>query len=243
MNFFALLNATTGLALIAPFAWFLVATPALAQSSCSSDGQPPPKAILERFINADCADCWRDPGTRKSKKGELAVDWIVSGNKGDEAPLGAAATRDALQRLQALRQAPPATTINFRAPAWLKTRPQNGADASLRVARGIALGGYLGASIELKLPGKWYAGRPILQYPLTAWLLLTEEIAPGVEGSPVARLLVRNSLVATWKTGQRHFESRPMSLPEGSNPDRLRVVGWVQDADGNVIARAASVCN
>jgi hypothetical protein len=173
----------------------------------------------------------------------LAVDWIVPGNQGDEAPLGAVATRDALQRLQALQQAPPATTFNFRAPALLKTRPRNSANARLRVARGIALGGYLGASIELKLPGKWLAKQPPVQFPLSAWLLLAEEIAPGVEGSPVARLLVRNSLVATWKTGQRHFESRPMSLPEGSNPDRLRVVGWVQDAHGNVIARAVSVCS
>ena len=31
-----------------------------AQSSCSSDGQPRPVALLERFINADCVSCWSD---------------------------------------------------------------------------------------------------------------------------------------------------------------------------------------
>ena len=131
MIFFGPFNAPKGIALFAPFAWFLLAAPALAQSSCSSDGQRPPEAILERFINADCADCWRAPGTRKPKKGELAVDWIVPGNQGDEAPLGAVATRDALQRLRTLQQAPPATTFNFRAPALGKTHPANGTEARL----------------------------------------------------------------------------------------------------------------
>ena len=37
----------------------LVLVPAAhAQSSCASDGQPRPVALLERFINADCAACW-----------------------------------------------------------------------------------------------------------------------------------------------------------------------------------------
>jgi hypothetical protein len=31
---------------------------AMAQSACSSDGQAAPTGLMERFISADCADCW-----------------------------------------------------------------------------------------------------------------------------------------------------------------------------------------
>ena len=110
------------------------------------------------------------------------------------------------------------------------------------MAHGVALGGYLGASIELTATGKGTHSSRAIQYPLSAWLVLAEDIPAGVEGSPVSRLLVRNALVTSWPTGQRTIESRPMSLPDGSNPDRLRVVGWVEDRWGRVIARAVSLC-
>jgi hypothetical protein len=90
----------------------LAPVPALAQSSCASDGQPRPVALLERFINADCASCWSDPQAPAAQRGEVALDWIVPGSRGDDAPLSAVATRDSLKRLLALgRDAPPQTTI------------------------------------------------------------------------------------------------------------------------------------
>jgi hypothetical protein len=33
-----------------------------------------------------------------------------------------------------------------------------------------------------------------------------------------------------------------MSIPEGAKPERLRVVGWVEDARGRVVAAAQSRC-
>jgi hypothetical protein len=33
-----------------------------------------------------------------------------------------------------------------------------------------------------------------------------------------------------------------MSLPPGANPQRLQVVGWVQDAQGRIVAAARSNC-
>ena len=33
-----------------------------------------------------------------------------------------------------------------------------------------------------------------------------------------------------------------MYFPEGAQPERLRTVGWVQDAQGRVVAAAQSVC-
>src|SRR3954470_19103563 len=75
---------------------------AYAQSLCSSDGQPQPLALLERFINADCEACWSDPATPKAGPRELALDWVLPGAKGDDAPLSSVARRDALLRLEAL---------------------------------------------------------------------------------------------------------------------------------------------
>lgn len=220
-----------------------IAAPALAQSSCSSDGQRPPITLIERFISADCDSCWADSKTQSAKPRELALDWIVPSAKGDDAPLSTAASRDAPERLQTLRASAPPKSLNIR--HQLSASPWR-----LRVARGVALGGYMGASIELTGP----RGTALPDQPLTAWLLLVETIPAGAEGTPVARNLVRNALILSWngrnalltserKTGKKGlFESRPMRIPSGANPDRLRVVGWVEDASGQVLAGAASVC-
>ncbi len=225
-------------------------TSAQAQSSCSSDATQPPRVVLERFINADCATCWADPATPKAPQLGLALDWIVPGARGEDAPLSAAANRDALQRLEALGLPVPAASSSHQSRV-ARSAPRG---LSLRVARGVALGGYMGASIELSLRGKPSAGQRQIVYPLAAWLLLAEALPAGAEGSPVPRLLVRNALQVSWKernklshsersdSAPRFRESRPMSLPEGSNPDQLRAIGWVQDATGRVIASAASVC-
>ena len=214
---------------------------AWAQSSCSSDGQRPPVALLERFISADCDACWADPATPKPRAGELALDWIVPSAKGDDAPLSAAASRDALNRLEGLNQPVPKQTFTLRRRSLSIPLP-------LRVARGVALGGYVGASIALTAAGR--SSLPI--HPMTAYLLLVEEVPAGTDGTPVARNLVRNSLEVTWNepgesapqanARKRLYESRPLSIPQGTNPDRLRVVGWVEDVNGKLIASAASVC-
>jgi hypothetical protein len=190
--------------------------------------------LVERFISADCDSCWRDASTRKPERGELALDWIVPGRRGEDAPLAAAATRDALARLSELGLAVPSTIANSRLPAQPAGR-------QLRVARGPSFNGYLGASIELK-PGR--GG------PWRAWLLLVEALPAGAEGSPVARNLVRNALQPAWNGTRplskqeqlRLFESRPLSIPQGADPRRLQVVGWVQDARGRIRAIAQSRC-
>jgi len=210
------------------------ASGARAQSSCDSDGQPRPVGLLERFTSADCATCWGDGATPRPRRGELAVDWIVPGRQGDDAPLSAAAARDSLARLEALgRTSPVAAQASHRraAPSGHK----------MRVAHGLAFNGYMGASIELQ-PGR--GG------PWQAWLLLVETLPAGTEGSPVERNLVRNALRPAWdgaeplsKAQQRRlFESRPMRIPEGADPKRLRVVGWVEDARGHMRAIAQSRC-
>jgi hypothetical protein len=206
----------------------LLAGAARAQSSCSSDGQPQPTGLLERFINADCESCWAARQTPEPAAGAIAVDWIAPGARGDDAPLAAAATVDARERLHAAgKDIPPQSSTSF-------SRLVDG--RRLRVAHGLPVNDYIGTSIELSPRG---AG------PWRAWLLLVEDLPSGAEGSPVARSLVRNALRLEWKAEpkpQRLHESRPMRIPEGAQPERLRVIGWVEDARGRLVAAARSAC-
>jgi hypothetical protein len=212
---------------------------AQAQSFCASDGQPRPVQIMERFINANCSSCWADPATPLSGDGEITLDWVMPGSAGDEAPLSAVASRDALARLQALGLPMPAQASSHTQPV----RRLKG--ATLRVSHGLPVNDYLGASIELKpIPAAAKNQR------WTAWLALVETLPAGTEGSPVERHLVRNLLQTSWDgrkkrlaTEQnRFFDARAMNIAPGATPSRLRVMGWVENAQGQVMAAAQSRC-
>ncbi|MDB5967088.1 MAG: hypothetical protein JWQ72_3588 [Polaromonas sp.] len=211
---------------------------AWSQAFCASDGQPRPRALLERFVNADCEGCWKDGATPKAAATQAVLDWVLPGSRGDEAPLSAVAVPEAAQRLQALGLAAP----SGRSAATARVQPVGGA---LRVAHGVALSGYVGVSIAFT-PGRGTG--PVR--PLTAWLALVEALPQGTEGSPVPRNLVRNVLQLTWdgrdplsRKEQRSWrESRVMSVAAGANPERLRVIGWVEDGRGRLVAAAQSRC-
>lgn len=217
----------------------VTAATAHAQPSvCASNGQPVPAALLERYISADCASCWQDQATPVAGPRQLAIDWIVPGSQGDDAPLAAAATRDALARLAANAQPTPTTRTDI-VSAVLPHGPR----PTLRVAHGLPLNGYVGASIRLQ----WGNSAQPPAGPLTAWLLLAETIPAGTERSPVPRQLARNLFMAEWRSPAaqgpaRWQESRVMGIPEGTDPTRLTVVGWVQDVAGRVLAAAQSRC-
>lgn len=214
-----------------------LAPAAQAQSSCSSDGQARPVALVERFINADCRDCWSDAATPGTRRGEVALDWVLPGSQGEDAPLSAVASRDGLKRLQALGQA---------LPAGSSSRTTAVADQGrLRVAHGLPVSGYIGASVALQhipqhaAPGPWIA-----------WLALVEVLPAGTEASPVPRNLVRNLIQPIWDVRKqlskgeqpKMLESRAMDIPAGADPARLAVIGWIQDAHGRVFAAAQSRC-
>lgn len=210
-----------------------------AQSFCSSDGQSRPTQLVERFINADCESCWKDPATPKTGAGQLALDWVTPGSKGDDAPMSAIATRDALTRLESLKKpAPAASSVQTHTVSAV-----NG--ATLRVAHGLPLADYVGASIALKPVPAAARGQN-----WTAWLALVETLPAGTEGSPVARNLVRNLLQAPWNNRKqlskterdRLFDQRSMSIAPGVDASRLRVIGWVEDQQGQIVAAAASQC-
>ena len=210
-----------------------------AQSFCASDGQPQPTQLLERFIDADCASCWQDAATPQAASGQLALDWVLPGSRGDDAPLSAVATRDAAQRLAAVTQIMRGESGARRSD--VRALP----GAKLRVAHGLPVTGYIGASIALT-PSMHAADA----HQWTAWLALVETLPKGTEGSPVARNLVKNTFKASWdgrkqlsKTERLRFiEQRSMGLPEGLDTRRLRVIGWIEDETGQVRAAAASRC-
>ena len=194
----------------------LAAAPARAQSSCSSD----------------CLDCWSDARTPAARPGELALDWVLPGAKGEDAPLSSVAGRDGLARLQALGRRPPVESDAMRAA-------RAGTRLPLRVAQGLAFNDYIGTSIDFRPDG---AG------PWRAWLILVETLPVGTEGSPVARNLVRNVFQPPWDQPlpkgrpARLRDGRAMQIHAGAQADRLRLVAVVEDARGRIRAIARSEC-
>jgi len=218
---------------------------ALAQASCSSDGAPQPMVVFERFISADCEACWSDakaPAPFATGRA-VVLDWIVPGRAADDAPLSAAATNDALVRLQGLGRSLPDTTdvhvATVEAPA----------PSRLRVAHGLPFNDYLGTAIAFT-PSRAAQRHNTPDNHWSFHLLLVEAVPAGTDGTAVPRHIVRNMLQGTWGpqdkptqgNAHRWMETRSMRIAEGANAERLHMVGWVQDAEGRIVSVSQSVC-
>jgi hypothetical protein len=219
------------LAALAPAAW--------AQAFCASDGQRLASGLTERFINADCADCWSDKAAPKAPKNYLTLDWVLPGGQGADAPLAPVASSDAERRISALRLATPLlTVVSSRAVQPSAALAKN----RLRVAHGTTLSDYIGVSIEVKPPP------PAAAKQTTAYLALVETLPVGTEGSAVERHLVRNLLEVAVRNSpsqaaaKRFFESRVMSVAPSAKQERLSVVGWLEDDQGRVLKAVQSRC-
>ena len=246
---------------------------ALSQSFCSSDATAPGTTLHERFISADCELCWSAPASTQNATGQhpaassvafssagsatassITLDWILPSLQGDDAPLAAAALRESRWRLDSIgatQKSQQAVTSRVRA-----SKPQSPATSgppavAIRVAHGLALNGYTGASISVTLSPQNAAQMRRRAGPSwTVWLALVEQLPGGAEGTQIPRNLVRNLLKATWNiripllnAEQVMFtESRPLSIPESSRAERLAVVGWVTDGAGRLQAVAQSRC-
>ena len=215
--------------------------PALAQGTCSSDGRPAPLTLYERFINADCAACWGERGFAPGP-GAAVLDWIAPAASGDAATLSAAARSESLTRLETLKRPVPATTDVHVA------RVGDRLPGRLRLALGPAVNDYVGASLSYQ--GVLPQGA---RGPWTVWLVLVEQVPTGAEGTQMPRNLVRNMLQRSWALDKQlskreklnlspdtRWSERPaLQLAEGAQPERLALIGWMEDAAGQVVATAA----
>lgn len=209
----------------------LALQPLAALALCTSDGVAQPQALLERFISADCEECWRDPATPKAAPGQLALDWVLPGSQGEAAPLSVVASNDALERANFLGRQPTQRSDSLGAR-------RSGAALQVRVAQGGAFNDYVGTSIALAPAGRerW-----------DAWLLLVERLPAGTEGSPVERNLVRNVFRPDWsrppaRAAARLAETRSMQVHEGARAERLRLVAVVHDQRGRIRAISRTEC-
>jgi hypothetical protein len=213
------------------FALLVLALPVAARALCTSDQVPQAQGVLERFLSADCDACWRDPGAPAPAANTVVLEWIVPGRLGDDAPLSAVASQDALERLFALGLAVPE-----RSSAVGSVRA--GSAVALRLAQGAPVNDYVGTTIELKRPGRraW-----------NAWLLLVESLPAGDEGSTVPRNLVRNVFRPDWdqvagRSPGALVEARALQIHEGAKPDRLRLVAILEDGRGRIRAISQTEC-
>ena len=202
-------------------------------SSCSSDGQRAQRWLVERFLSADCTDCWTRDTLPRAPQRAVTLDWVVPAESGDDAPMAAVARRDARQRLDALPRMDGGKLVQS---GW---RTERIGAHRLRVQHGLAVSGHVGTSLTFR-------AQRGAQGPLTGWLALVEWLPAGTEGSPVPRQLVRNLLtepIAPQPTADWPYQLwRPMNIPEGASPERLGVVGWVTDAHGRMVGLAQAHC-
>ena len=197
---------------------------------CSNDGQRAPAALWERFMDADCSACWT-AAEAPQPPGAVALDWVIPSAKGDEAPLSAVALSEAADRWQALG-------LVLSAAGQKATHlSRRHAKHAVRVVQGSPVNGYLGATLNY---------RPPSQRPYTAWMLLVEQLPAGTEGSLVPRQLVRAALemrpASQGGRVQGLSETRAFLLPPGAQPERLRVLAWVQDGQSRLLALAQTHC-
>jgi hypothetical protein len=235
--------------------------PAWSQSACSSDGQPLRSAVVERFLSADCERCWTTAPPVSPPPQALELDWVLPGTLGDDAPLSAVARRDGVVRQQRLHStgrwtlptsaAAPASTANSATPhasadpafalppqvSIIKNK-SNKPNIAMRLAHGLPYNDYVAASIQVPTGIANAQGGQ-------AWLVLLEALPAGTEGSPVARYLVRNSLVLDlpprpW--ARPVAETRSLWIPPGTQPDRLRVAGWIETRQGQLLWATQTQC-
>jgi hypothetical protein len=205
------------------------ATASPAASACPRAGA----AVVERFISADCPACWSAADVAAPPAGAWLFDWIAPTPAGSEAPLAAAASADAPDRAQ--RAGGPAPS-GQQALTVRSTLPRT-AGLRLAVQSGPAWNGYFGLRLEVR--GRVPAGS-------SAWLALVEQLPADSEGSVAERQLVRSVAgplpLDAMHPGRATSHLRALRWPETAQPTRLQARGWIESADGALLAIATDSC-
>ena len=196
----------------------------IASAACPAAGAP----VVEHFIAASCTDCWADDAPVPA--GVWRFDWITPG--ADDAPLAAAALPDAAERLQRLGGTP-------ASPRSQGARALPG--LQLKVGSGPAWQGYFGLQLQLRARGK-----AALPAGASGWLALVELLPPGSEVNSGPRALVRSVAGPLPLDGAGRAQGinhlRALRWPTGAKPERLQARGWIEAADGSLLAVAAQRC-
>lgn len=190
----------------------------------------PPTALLQRFMSADCAECWA--ASEPVPSGALALDWIAPAASGDAAPMAVAAVSEAGERARRFGTLTADRTLTSRQPL------RADAPLALRIADGPAWSGYIGLQFEVQLRRRDPAGTATAR-GLQGWLALVERVPAGTDGSGSDRQLVRtligplplNGLTAAAPL----LHLRATRLPENARPERLGAVGWIESASGELV--------
>lgn len=206
---------------------------ACMQSGGLAQAAPPcsaPRAVIERFMSADCEACWSAAPAEAPPGSTWVLDWIASTASGSAAPLAVAALSEAGGRLEAL-----ASTVAADKPRAFHWPIERRPAVRLRVGGGPAWNGYLG--LQLQTRGKPPAGA-------VAYLALVENIPAGSDGSPVARRLLRNVAgpLVIEPSGRPSTQWRALRIPAGAQPERLQGVAWWVDGDARLRGIAAEGC-
>ena len=199
---------------------------AVAGAAAAGCDAPSPKTLLERFVPADCESCWASAKDQEQPGDVLVLDWITPA--GDAAPMASAALPVALTRLGST----PAKETALRRATLLKP------DASpLRVVDGPAWNGYVALQLSVDRDAALPPGA-------VAYVALVERVPAGSEGSAIARQLVRELVgplsLHELASKERVQHLHAVRLPPTDRPERLASVGWVETAQGTVIAAAPS---
>jgi hypothetical protein len=205
-----------------------VATPS-ATPACPRAGA----AVVERFISADCADCWSAADVASVPPQVWSFDWIAQTSAGSESPLASAANGEAQDR--ARRAGGPSPT-GTQVLTVRSTLPRT-ARLKLSVQSGPAWNGYFGLRLEAR--GRVPAGS-------SAWLALVELIPANSEGSVAERQLVRSVAgplpLDTLRPDRATSHLRALRWPETAQPTRLQARGWIEAPDGALLAIASDRC-
>lgn len=186
-----------------------------------------PRALLERFVPADCEACWQTGSPPDGTP--LVLDWIVPGARGDDAALAAAAIAEAVPRAGALTAS---RTLERR-----HTLQPRG-EFDVIVEDGPAWNGYLAAQVRIERRHEPLAARSgKATAGAVAYLALVEQVPAGEDGTPVDRMLVRNVVgPLPLEPGAVITHLHAFRIPQGSRPARLTAIGWVEAPGGAVIA-------
>lgn len=187
-------------------------------------------AIVERFTSADCTDCWQADAPTPAK-GIWVFDWISPTTA--DAAMSPAAPLESRERAQRAGGAAPVDqqTLVVRGHA---AAPRG---LHLAVESGPAWAGYFG--LQLSVGGRVPAGA-------TGWMALVERLPAGGEGSAVARELVRAVAgplpLDAVRVGRPLQHLAALRWPETAQVSRLVARGWLESADGHMLAVVSEHC-